>query len=215
MTSYTTTNGTNAGEGKGDGEGDKAGDGPTASTGAGCAQGSFQCSDMSSVECNQLIQTWYLRCKGVDLNGGANCDAPPTCTGNASDCYIGRMLWNYRCDGKDEAAAGQPTSGFDGDVAAEGDGKDLPDVSKIGTGDTADASLSMWQEKNINAELDKLNAGGFLSGSDQCPQLPPFTVAATSFTLNMAPICTILRNVGIMVLALSYWIAIRILAKSR
>ncbi|WP_160330906.1 virulence factor TspB C-terminal domain-related protein [Xanthomonas massiliensis] len=203
------------GDGKAEGDENKDGQSPTAATGAGCDVSSFQCSDMSSVECNQLIQTWYLRCKGVELNGGANCDAPPTCTGNASDCYVGQMLWNMRCEGKSDAEAGSPNTGFDNEMGAEGDGSDEPDVSNIGTGDTADQGISMWQEKDISDELSKLDASGFLSGSDQCPQLPSFKVGAASFTISMDPICSILRNVGIMVMALAYWLAIRILAKSK
>jgi len=203
------------GKAEGEGEGEEDGDAPTAATGAGCDQSSFQCSDMSSVECNQLIQTWYLRCKGVELNGGANCDAPPTCTGNAADCYVGKMLWNYRCEGSQDAAAGAPTQGFDEAVAGEGSGSDEPDVSMIGNGDTADLSATMWREKDMNSELDKLDASGFLGGSDACPQPPAFTVAGSSFSLDMGPICSILRNVGVMVLALAYWLAIRILAKSK
>ena len=170
---------------------------------------------MSSVQCNQLIQTWYLRCKGVELNGGANCDSPPTCTGNAADCFISKQLWNMRCDGKSDAEAGAPQPSFDAEMEGEGNGTDEPDVASIGTGDTADTSLSMWREKDVSAELDRLDASGFLGGSDQCPQMPEFNVAGGIFHIELSGLCEILRNVGILVMALAYWIALRILAKAK
>lgn len=200
-------------EGEGDGEDD--GDSPTAGTGAGCDQSSFQCSDMSSVECNQLIQTWYLRCKGVELNGGDNCDSPPTCSGNAADCYISKQLWNYRCDGKQDAESGAPQPSFDAEMEGEGNGTDEPDVTAIGTGNTADTNLSMWQEKDVSADLDKLDASGFLGGSDACPVMPEINVAGGIFHIDLSGLCEVLRNLGILVMSLAYWIALRILANSK
>lgn len=199
-------------KGEGDDEGIKA------STGPGCDQSSFQCSDMSSVECNQLIQTWYLRCKGKQINGGANCEAPPVCEGNSVDCFVSHQLWKYRCEGKSEVDSdGASLNAFDAQSESDGDGTDEPDAAHMpGNGDTAD--MGIWEEKTVGGaeDLAKLNASGFLGGSGSCPQLPSVSVGGRgSLSFNLNPICDLLRNVGIMVMALAYWLAYRIIAKAR
>gem|GEM_PF-5011858 len=217
VTTYVSNYGT---EGKNNGaEGDKDGDkdAPTASTGEGCSAASFQCSDMSSVECNQLIQTFYLRCRGKQINGGANCDAPPTCEGNSTDCFIGQQLWNYRCEGKQATEGdGSALSSFDAQVNSEGDGTDEPDAAHMPTANGNTADMGIWEEKIIGGaeDLAKLDASGFLGGSGSCPQLPTVNVGGVGLTFNLNPICELLRNVGVMVMALAYWLAYRIIAKS-
>ncbi|MTI72835.1 MAG: hypothetical protein FH747_04130 [Stenotrophomonas sp.] len=219
VTTYVSSYGPN---GKNNGaEGDKEeGDdkGPTASTGLGCDQSSFMCSDMSTVECNQLIQTWYLRCKGKQINGGANCDSPPECEGNSVDCFVGHQLWQFRCEGKvDVESDGTSRDLFDAHSASDGDGTDEPDAAHMpGNGDTAD--MGIWEERTVGGadDLAKLNASGFLGGSGSCPQLPSVSVGGRgSLSFNLNPICDLLRNVGIMVMALAYWLAYRIIAKVR
>jgi len=217
VTTYVSnygTQGTNSGaEGDKD-KGDK--DAPTASTGAGCEMASFQCSDMSSVECNQLIQTFYARCRGKQINGGANCDAPPTCEGNSTDCFIGQQLWKFRCDGKEATDSdGTSLSTFDAQVNSEGEGTDEPDAAHMPMGNGNTADMGIWEEKTVGGaeDLGKLNASGFLGGSGSCPQLPTVNVGGGSLKFNLNPICDLLRNVGIMVMALAYWLAYRIIAK--
>lgn len=220
VTTYVSnygTQGSNSGAEGDKGKEDGEDEGPTASTGVGCDAPSFQCSDMSSVECNQLIQTWYLRCKGKQINGGANCDAPPQCEGNSTDCFIGLQLWQFRCDGKDAVLAdGASGDQFDQQSASDGDGTDEPDALHMpGNGNTAD--MGIWEEKTVGGPEDllKLDATGFLGGSGTCPQLPRVSIGASSLSLNLNPICDLLRNVGIMVMALAYWLAYRIIAKVR
>lgn len=218
VTTYVSSYGP---QGKNDGaegeekEGDK---GPTASTGLGCDQSSFMCSDMSTVECNQLIQTWYLRCKGKQINGGANCESPPVCEGNSVDCFVTHQLWQYRCEGKVEVDSdGTSRNAFDAQSESDGDGTDEPDAAHMpGNGDTAD--MGIWEERTVGGaeDLAKLNASGFLGGSGSCPQLPSVSVGGRgSLSFNLNPICDLLRNVGIMVMALAYWLAYRIIAKAR
>jgi len=219
VTTYVSSYGP---KGKNDGaEGDEGeGDdkGPTASTGVGCDQASFMCSDMSSVECNQLIQTWYLRCKGKQINGGANCDAPPVCEGNSVDCFVSHQLWQFRCEGKSEVDSdGTSRDAFDAQSASDGDGTDEPDAAHMpGNGETSD--MGIWEERTVGGaeDLAKLDASGFLGGSASCPQLPSVSVGGRgSLSFNLSPICDLLRNVGILVMALAYWIAYRIIAKVR
>lgn len=218
VTTYVSNYGTQGSNSGAEGDKEKGDDkAPTASTGVGCDAPSFQCSDMSSVECNQLIQTWYLRCKGKQINGGANCDAPPQCEGNSTDCFIGLQLWQFRCDGKDAVLAdGASGDQFDQQSASDGDGTDEPDALHMpGNGNTAD--MGIWEEKTVGGPEDllKLDATGFLGGSGTCPQLPRVSIGASSLSLNLNPICDLLRNVGIMVMALAYWLAYRIIAKVR
>lgn len=194
------------------GEGEENNGGPSASGGAQC-NSQPTCSDMGSVECNQLIQTWYLRCKGVDLTGGDTCDAPPQCTGDAGTCFVGATLWRMRCDGV----------GGDGDLDAigkgqeeiavgEGDGTEDPDIAGVSEGDFPEVK-DLWVEQDGNEFMDQLDASGFLSDRS-CPTLSSWSVAGHSFSISLQPMCQLATSVGALVLALSYWIGFRIIAKA-
>lgn len=194
----------------GEGEGD--GDGPSASGGATCGM-EISCSDMSSVECNQLVQTWYLRCKGVDLTGGDTCDSPPACTGDAGTCHISMTLWRMRCDGTggqgDSDTIGQ---GLEEIVSGEGDGTDEPEMSGVSEGDFPEVD-NLWVEKDGNDFMDQLDGSGFLSDRS-CPSMPSWSVGGHAFQIELDPMCSLANQLGMLVLALSYWVGFRIISKA-
>lgn len=208
ITTWQSTYGVEGGSG---GEGEESGSGPSASGGADCSM-SVQCSDMSSAECNTLVQVWYLRCKGVDLSGGSTCDDPPVCTGDAGTCHISTTLWRMRCDGH---GAGDGDSdgvgkGLEEIVSGEGDGTEEPDISGVSEGEFPEVD-GLWVEKQGNDLMGELDASGFLSDRS-CPSLPSFSVAGSSFSFDLGPMCSLAHSLGVLVLALAYWIGFRIIA---
>lgn len=213
ITYWQSTYGTEGGTG---GEGEDGPGGPSAGGGATCDMASFSCSDMSSVECNQLVQTWYLRCKGVDLSGGETCDAPPVCRGNAADCYISTTLWRMRCEGI-SAGEGSSDAVGRGDaeiISGEGDGSEEPNLSGISEGDAQELP-GLWVEKSEDSLLSKLadlDDDGFIS-SRSCPAAESFSIANHSFQISFMPICNLLEQASYLVLALAYWLAFRIITK--
>lgn len=199
------------------GEGVEGEGGPSASGGGSCDMADFQCSDMSSVECNQLVQLWYLRCKGVDLSGGTTCESPPVCWGNAADCYVSSQIWRLQCEGigDGDGASDAVGNGATEIVSGEGDGSEEPDMSGLSEGE-AEELPGLWVEKSSSDLLDKLadlDDDGFISDRS-CPSPGSFSAAGETWQIDFSAFCSVLENVSVLVMALAYWLAFRIITKS-
>lgn len=147
------------------------------------------------------------------VSGGGECSAPPQCSGPEEyQCHIVNQLWLERCQGLDglnpdiDAAVGKVndleaewsnwTGGYSGDA-----------WSKYVEGQSATADSIVGAEDLPFGDLD---TSGFLGG-DACPQLPSLTLQGTTIGLDLSELCSMLSSLGLLVEALAYFLAIRIL----
>lgn len=191
------------GEGDGEGEGDSD---PATAGGDGTCAAVPTCSapgrGMGAAECHQLVQTWMLRCKGVDWSGASTCDAPPTCDasqGDVGNCQVGRSLFIIRCGS--EVERGEAGAAWDEAAAqseSEGEGPDLTelqgDAESFGVRRVDDIAPGLFGSPTT-----------FLGGGHSCPTVSGFSVGPTSVQLLLTPFCTLLINIGNFVLALAYF----------
>lgn len=147
---------------------------------------------------------------GTSAGGGSNCGDPPTCSGDAATCAVYRQVWLQRCDGHGELD-GNAGGDFDlpGDIDAalndEGD-----DSWRSGEDDTLE-----HKEISGDALLSKLDSSGFLGGGT-CP--PPVNISIggkASMTFSFTSICEMLASASYLVMMLAYYLAIRIITKTK
>ena len=111
-----------------------------------------------------------------------------------------------RCEGGgDDGEFGDWVAEIDGAIAA-GDGDGEPDEGEM----LEYADPDTWREIRV-IDDEGLDDSGF--GLDRsCPQLPAVQVGPTSLQFNLGPICNFLSALSGLVLALSYFVAAKIIA---
>lgn len=139
------------------------------------------------------------------LAGGAGCDAPPVCEGNAIECYHAQEAWRLRCE-----AVNDPATADISNLLAGYEEEEAADLAGF-LGSDGQGDLDSHREvKEI--DLGELDDSGFLGGGGTCPSFAPVMVKGSSLGIDMSKFCELLANVGQIVMALAYLVAIRIIA---
>ena len=186
-TNYTTQNGTNA---SGGGNGGDSGQDPD-----GEGEGEEDDED------------------GETASGGGSCAAPPVCSKPDSiECIQLQVDWQHACDAEQQYGAGF-WSGLFGSMTssddASGDGTTQPGAAAV-LGVDGQGDLANHREVKMIDGAD-LDDSGFLGGGS-CPQFPAAMAGPVTLPIDFTKICDLLGNVGQIVLAVAYFVAIRIIA---
>lgn len=147
------------------------------------------------------------------FTGGDDCSAPPVCAGDPILCAIAKGQWETRCAGGVDGDGG---TGLIGDAIGEAEGVlgDAAGDEEEGEPDETEmlehADPDSWRTIEI-IDDEGLDATG-LGFDRSCPQLPPVSIAGANLQFDLGPICNFLSSLSGLVLALSYFIAARIIA---
>lgn len=148
---------------------------------------------------------------GGGAGGGASCGDPPVCTGDAPMCAVYRQLWLQRCDASDDVD-GLPGDVGDGELgelqALAGEGDD----GSWKWDDSADPLEGHRGELDVGGILGRLDASGFMGGG-QCPS-GSFSAGGASRVIEFTAICDLLSKLAPLLLALAYFISIKIITKT-
>lgn len=187
-TNYVTQNGTNASGGSNDGDSGEPGDGS-----GGDDEGEDD--------------------EGETASGGGSCAAPPVCSKPDSiECIQLQVDWQHACDAEQQYGAGFWSSLFGSMTSADdasGDGTTQPGAAGV-LGADGQGDLANHREVKMIDGAD-LDDSGFLGGGS-CPQFPAAMAGPITLPIDFTKICDLLGNVGQIVLAVAYFVAIRIIA---
>ncbi|HZX76821.1 hypothetical protein [Lysobacter sp.] len=187
ITNYTTNNGTNAGPGN-DGQNSDGSD-----------DGEGEEGDDKD---------------GPKLTGGTDCNVPPVCdVVDDAMCKSGIITWKFQCDGAAEAGSAQAEAQTAVDLLNatwDEEAQQFSDGAVQRYNEMRSTLASEAISVDSNDGFDALDASGFLGGG-QCPQLPSLSVGAANINFDFAPICALFGNLGLLVEALAYFVALRIL----
>lgn len=153
---------------------------------------------------------------GPTLSGGMSCDVPPACSINDdAACKTAMIMWQFQCGNSQEA--GSEAAAASASVAALELQWD-EDSQTYGAGalqaydDARSALASDVIDVDGSDMMDLLDGTGFL-GAGTCPVLPQMTVAGVDITANLGPICDLFAGLGLLVEALAYFAALRIITR--
>lgn len=153
---------------------------------------------------------------GPTLSGGMSCDVPPACSINDdAACKTAMIMWQFQCGNSQEA--GSEAAAASASVAAlELQWDEDSQTYGAGALQAYDDARSALASDVIDVDgtdmMDLLDGTGFL-GAGTCPVLPQMTVAGVDITANLGPICDLFAGLGLLVEALAYFAALRIITR--
>jgi hypothetical protein len=132
-------------------------------------------------------------------SGGANCNAPPVCSGDPVNCAVLDQQWRARC----------------GTTKGDANGDGQPDWTELGEGEGSEGvepgdgseKAKSW---GLESLLDKVDDSGFIGNS--CPSLPTIELGPLgSYDPNFASWCDFLALIGNVFVFIASCVSVRIL----
>ena len=190
-TSSTTV--TVGGGGGGGGNGGAGASSPAASTcqgGAGASAVAGTCTTTTTQPQDQYCQQnpSVPQCKHDSASGGADCNTPPSCDGDAISCAILSQQWNTRCDLQ---KSDDPTVKLGQKIVQ---GQD-PNAGDLPTPQKADASPTDMSQVWANAEDTTYQAQCMPDFDINLPALPGLS-GGSSLHFDMTAFCKIGQLIG-------------------
>jgi hypothetical protein len=153
---------------------------------------------------------------GPKLSGGDNCNVPPVCdVVDDAACKSGIIQWKFQCDGSAEVGSAQDQAQTAVDLLNATWDQEEQQFSDgaIQRYNEVRATLAEDVQQADEIGLDVLDSSGFLGGG-QCPQIAPLSVAGATIPFDFGPICGLFGSLGLLVEALAYIVALRIITRS-
>jgi hypothetical protein len=153
---------------------------------------------------------------GAKLTGGMTCDSPPVCSvDDDASCKTGMIMWQFQCGNMQEIGTQQADAANAVNLLELQWDEDNQTYAPGALAAYNEARTAIVQDVIDNTNTDffgLLDSSGFLGGG-QCPALPQMSVAGIDLPVTLTPICDLFGGLGLLVEALAYFGALRMITR--